>query len=88
MAEREVVFEHVMEPGTGKAVPVLRGQILRIEQLGKGQCADFNAFNAEQRPNGYLIPGWQRRYRAGATRWSTRNRQIFPDARGSSECRP
>ena len=45
MAEREVVFEHVMEPGTGKAVPVLRGQILRIEQLGKGQCADFNAFN-------------------------------------------
>jgi len=34
-----------MEPGTGKAVPVLRGQILRIEQLGNGQCADFNAFN-------------------------------------------
>jgi len=45
MAEREVVFEHVMEPGTGKAVPVHRGQVLRIEQLGKGQCADFNAFN-------------------------------------------
>ena len=47
MPERNVVFEHVMEPGTGKAVPVLRGQILRIEQLGKGQCADFNAFKAE-----------------------------------------
>ena len=45
MAEREVVYEHVMEPGTGKAVPVLRGRVLRIEQLGKGQCADFNAFN-------------------------------------------
>src|SRR5215469_603836 len=30
------------------------------------ECADFNAFNAGQRPNGYLIPGWQRRYRAGA----------------------
>jgi uncharacterized protein len=45
MAEREVVFEHVMEPGTGTAVPVRRGQILRIEQLGEGQCADFNAFN-------------------------------------------
>jgi len=42
---RDVVFEHVLEPGTGKAVPVLRGQILRIEQLGDGQCADFNAFN-------------------------------------------
>jgi uncharacterized protein YcgI (DUF1989 family) len=34
-----------MEPGTGKALPVLRGQILRIEQVGNGQCADFNAFN-------------------------------------------
>lgn len=45
MTERTVQFEHVMEPGTGKAVPVQRGQILRIEQLGNGQCADFNAFN-------------------------------------------
>src|SRR3954453_3316113 len=45
MADRETLFEHVMEPGTGKAVPVLRGQILRIEQIGNGQCADFNAFN-------------------------------------------
>jgi uncharacterized protein len=43
--EREVVYEHVIEPGTGKAVPMQRGQILRIEQLGNGQCADFNAFN-------------------------------------------
>jgi uncharacterized protein len=43
--EREVLFEHIMEPGTGRAVEVLRGQILRIEQVGKGQCADFNAFN-------------------------------------------
>jgi hypothetical protein len=45
VAEREVLYEHVMEPGSGKAVPVLRGQILRIEQIGNGQCADFNAFN-------------------------------------------
>jgi uncharacterized protein len=45
MSDRELVFEHVMEPGTGKALPVLRGQVLRIEQLGNGQCADFNAFN-------------------------------------------
>jgi uncharacterized protein len=45
VADRKLVFEHVMEPGTGKAVPVLRGQIVRIEQLGNGQCADFNAFN-------------------------------------------
>lgn len=45
MADRELVAEHVMEPGTGKALPVLRGQVLRIEQIGNGQCADFNAFN-------------------------------------------
>lgn len=45
MADRRLLFEHLMEPGTGKAVPVLRGQILRIEQVGNGQCADFNAFN-------------------------------------------
>jgi uncharacterized protein len=45
MSDRELVLEHVMEPGTGKALPVLRGQILRIEQVGNGQCADFNAFN-------------------------------------------
>lgn len=44
-ATRNLVFEHVMEPATGKAVPVHRGQVLRIEQLGNGQCADFNAFN-------------------------------------------
>jgi uncharacterized protein len=45
MSDRKLVAEHVMEPGTGKALPVLRGQVLRIEQLGNGQCADFNAFN-------------------------------------------
>jgi hypothetical protein len=29
----EVIFEHVIEPGTGKAVEVRAGQILRIEQV-------------------------------------------------------
>ena len=47
MSERQLASEHVMEPGTGKALPVRRGQILRIEQLGNGQCADFNAFNLD-----------------------------------------
>jgi uncharacterized protein len=44
-AARTLVAEHVLEPATGKALPVYRGQVLRIEQLGNGQCADFNAFN-------------------------------------------
>jgi hypothetical protein len=34
-----------MQPGTGKAVELLRGQILRIEQVEGGQCVDFNCFN-------------------------------------------
>lgn len=42
---RNLILEHRMEPGTGVAVPVLRGQVLRITQVVGGQCADFNAFN-------------------------------------------
>jgi uncharacterized protein YcgI (DUF1989 family) len=38
-------FEQVLEPVTGKAVPVRRGEVLRIEQLEGGTCVDFNAFN-------------------------------------------
>jgi hypothetical protein len=43
--EREVVLEHVLEPGTGKAFELRRGQVMRIAQTTGGQCADFNAFN-------------------------------------------
>jgi uncharacterized protein YcgI (DUF1989 family) len=35
----------VLEPGTGKAIELRAGQILRIEQVEGGQCVDFNAFN-------------------------------------------
>ncbi len=35
----------MLEPVTGKAVPVRRGEIFRIEQLEGGTCVDFNAFN-------------------------------------------
>jgi uncharacterized protein YcgI (DUF1989 family) len=38
-------LEHLLEPVTGKAVPVRRGEVLRIEQLVGGTCVDFNAFN-------------------------------------------
>ena len=55
-AEREVLqtpfpeygekrWEHRLEPVTGKAVPVMRGEVLRIAQTDGGTCADFNAFN-------------------------------------------
>ena len=45
MADRRILHELTIEPGTGKALEVLRGQILRIEQVVGGQCADFNCFN-------------------------------------------
>lgn len=38
-------FETVLEPVTGVAVPVLAGEVLRIEQVVGGTCVDFNAFN-------------------------------------------
>jgi uncharacterized protein YcgI (DUF1989 family) len=44
-SHREPLFEHVMEPGTGKAIELLKGQVLRIEQVEGGQCVDFNCFN-------------------------------------------
>jgi uncharacterized protein YcgI (DUF1989 family) len=45
MNTREVIAEWVLQPGTGKAIELLAGQILRIEQVEGGQCVDFNAFN-------------------------------------------
>jgi uncharacterized protein YcgI (DUF1989 family) len=45
MTSRKIIADFVLEPGTGKAIELLKGQILRIEQLEGGQCADFNCFN-------------------------------------------
>ena len=44
-SDRELLATHVLEPGTGKALELLKGQVLRIEQVEGGQCADFNCFN-------------------------------------------
>jgi uncharacterized protein len=45
MGGRSVIKEFIMEPGTGKAVELLKGQIIRVEQIDGSQCADFNCFN-------------------------------------------
>jgi uncharacterized protein len=45
MSQRKVLQELVIEPGTGKALALKRGQVLRIEQVVGRQCADFNCFN-------------------------------------------
>lgn len=40
-------LSHSIEPIEGRAVPVRRGETLRIEQLGGETCVDFNAFNLD-----------------------------------------
>ena len=45
MPQRNVLQEIVIAPGTGKAIEMKRGQILRIEQIEGLQCVDFNCFN-------------------------------------------
>jgi uncharacterized protein len=43
--ERTPVYTWIMQPGTGKALELRQGQILRIEQVEGAQCVDFNCFN-------------------------------------------
>jgi len=45
MSERRVITRFDLEPGTGRAIELLKHQILRIEQIEGGQCVDFNCFN-------------------------------------------
>jgi uncharacterized protein len=45
MTDRRVYAQFRLEPGTGKALELRRGMILRIEQIEGAQCVDFNCFN-------------------------------------------
>jgi uncharacterized protein YcgI (DUF1989 family) len=44
-SNRKLLCEHIIQPGTGKALEMRRGQVLRIAQTSGRQCADFNCFN-------------------------------------------
>ena len=39
------LLDFVLEPGTGKALEVPAGHVLRIEQIDGGQCVDLNCYN-------------------------------------------
>jgi uncharacterized protein YcgI (DUF1989 family) len=39
-----VRFDHRLEPVTGRAIPVLRGEVLSMSLVDGGQCVDFNAY--------------------------------------------
>ncbi|WP_165421300.1 urea carboxylase-associated family protein [Bradyrhizobium sp. Leo170] len=45
VSQRKVLQEITIEPGTGKALELRRGQVLRIAQTVGHQCADLNCFN-------------------------------------------
>ena len=38
-------WELVLQPVSGKAIPVYRGEVLRVTQVEGAQCVDFNCFN-------------------------------------------
>ena len=42
---RGVLHDITLQPGTGKAIELHKGQLLRVEQVEGGQCVDFNCFN-------------------------------------------
>ena len=45
MIDRTLFERHKLQPATGKAIQVLRGQILTVEQIADGQCLDLNVFS-------------------------------------------
>ena len=53
---------HDLKGPTPVADPTTRLQPIDPRQ----ECVEFEHFNATERPDGYLKPGWQRHYRAGA----------------------
>jgi uncharacterized protein YcgI (DUF1989 family) len=63
----------VLEPVSGKALPVYKGEVLRITQVAGGQCVDFNCFNLDDHKE-YMSVGHMRREafhpKAGQFIWS------------------
>ncbi|MEV4349456.1 urea carboxylase-associated family protein [Actinoplanes sp. NPDC049596] len=42
---RTPVSAHILQPGTGRALEVAAGQVIRIEQIEGHQCVDLNVFS-------------------------------------------
>ena len=72
-----------LRPVSGKALPVYRGEVLRITQVEGGTCVDFNAFNLHDYKE-YLGVSNTRAYygfrpKQGDLMWSvhSRNRPMY-----------
>ena len=63
----------ILQPVSGKALPVYKGEILRITQIEGEQCVDFNCFNLDDYKE-YMSVGHMRREafhpQAGQFIWS------------------
>ncbi|AGL17132.1 urea carboxylase-associated family protein [Actinoplanes sp. N902-109] len=46
---RTAVAAYTIAPGTGKAVPVRAGEVVRVSQIDGQQCVDMNVFNLNNR---------------------------------------
>ena len=63
-------FDLVLQPVSGKAMPIYQGEVLRISQTDGEQCVDFNAFN---------LHDYKERMDVGATRRTTGFRPVKGD---------
>lgn len=66
-------FEFILQPVTGKAVPVYKGEVLRITLIEGPQCVDFNCFNLHDYKEHMSIGHMRRpgfRFRRGDMVWS------------------
>jgi uncharacterized protein YcgI (DUF1989 family) len=85
-------YEATLQPVTGKAVPVRRGEVFRIQQTDGGTCVDFNAFNLHDHKE-FLDCGFTRSFqsfdpRRGEFIWTNapRGRPMFGILRIEDTC--
>ena len=75
-------YDQVLEPITGVAVPLYKGEVIKIMQVEGGTCADFNAYNLHDHKE-HLDNGMTRCFRhhpgKGDFIWSSspRSRPIY-----------
>ncbi|MFQ5914431.1 MAG: DUF1989 domain-containing protein [Nitrospinota bacterium] len=67
MKKRKLVRDFILGPAMGKALPLFRGQVLRVQQVGDGQCLDFNAFNLHDYKERFCCGNTRRMHGIGPT---------------------
>lgn len=79
----------IIEPISGKAIPVYKGEIIRIIQLEGGQTVDFNCFNLEDYKEHMSVSRTRRKsftFKEGDLIWSNRFRPMLTIAYSGKSC--